>query len=156
MLQQVYFLLKKHIPLQLFPRCFPEDQMRQHHWRCPFPSPGDLPGPGIEPECPALQADSLPSAHQESPEDAQEKAQNSQMLFNIGEVFSFCFSRRYIKEKNKCNLTLQQFSIQSQTQRDILICYNLHCPGCRKVTFPFNMALNKNFKHFKQEKHHFY
>ena len=27
----------------------------------PFPSPGDLPDPGIEPESPALQADSLPS-----------------------------------------------------------------------------------------------
>ena len=25
-----------------------------------FPSPGDLPNPGIEPRCPALQADSLP------------------------------------------------------------------------------------------------
>ena len=26
-----------------------------------MPSPGDLPDPGIEPGCPALQADSLPS-----------------------------------------------------------------------------------------------
>ena len=27
----------------------------------PFPSPGDLPNPGIEPGCPALWADALPS-----------------------------------------------------------------------------------------------
>ena len=27
----------------------------------PFPSPGDLPNPGIKPRSPALQADSLPS-----------------------------------------------------------------------------------------------
>jgi len=27
----------------------------------PVPSPGDLPGPGIEPRSPAFQADSLPS-----------------------------------------------------------------------------------------------
>ena len=27
----------------------------------PFPSPGDLPNPGVEPGSPALQADSLPS-----------------------------------------------------------------------------------------------
>ena len=27
----------------------------------PFPSPGDLPDPGIEPGSPALQADALPS-----------------------------------------------------------------------------------------------
>ena len=29
----------------------------------PFPSPGDLPDPGIEPGSPALQADGLPSEH---------------------------------------------------------------------------------------------
>lgn len=35
---------------------------RQEYWsRLPFPSPGDLPNPGIEPRSPALQADSLPS-----------------------------------------------------------------------------------------------
>ena len=33
---------------------------RQEHWsELPFPSPGDLPDPGIEPGSPALQADSL-------------------------------------------------------------------------------------------------
>ena len=35
---------------------------RQDCWSgLPFPSPGDLPGPGIEPGSPALQADALPS-----------------------------------------------------------------------------------------------
>ena len=35
---------------------------RQEHWTgLPFPSPEDLPNPGIEPRFPALQADSLPS-----------------------------------------------------------------------------------------------
>ena len=35
---------------------------RQEHWSgLPFPSPGDLPNPGIEPGSPALQADALPS-----------------------------------------------------------------------------------------------
>ena len=34
---------------------------RQDYWSgLPFPSPGDLPDPGIEPGSPALQADSLP------------------------------------------------------------------------------------------------
>ena len=33
---------------------------RQEYWSgSPFPSPGDLPDPGIEPGSPALQADSL-------------------------------------------------------------------------------------------------
>ena len=35
---------------------------RQEYWSgLPFPSPGDLPNPGIEPESPAVQADSLPT-----------------------------------------------------------------------------------------------
>ena len=35
---------------------------RQEYWHgLPFPSPGDLPNPGIEPRSPALQADTLPS-----------------------------------------------------------------------------------------------
>ena len=35
---------------------------RQECWSgLPFPSPGDLPDPGIEPWSPALQADALPS-----------------------------------------------------------------------------------------------
>ena len=41
--------------------------LRKHHYRqecwsgLPFPSPGDLPNPGIEPRSPAWQADALPS-----------------------------------------------------------------------------------------------
>ena len=35
---------------------------RQEYWSgLPFPSPGDLPDPGIEPRSPALQADALSS-----------------------------------------------------------------------------------------------
>ena len=35
---------------------------RQEYWSgLPFPSPGDLPDPGIKPGSPALQVDSLPS-----------------------------------------------------------------------------------------------
>ena len=35
---------------------------RQEYWSgLPFPYPGNLPDPGIEPESPALQADFLPS-----------------------------------------------------------------------------------------------
>ena len=36
--------------------------LRQEYWSgLPFPSPEDLPSPGLEPESPTLQADSLPS-----------------------------------------------------------------------------------------------
>ena len=38
------------------------DFSRQEYWSgLPFPSPGDLPNPGIEPGSPALQADALTS-----------------------------------------------------------------------------------------------
>ena len=41
---------------------------RQEYWSGqPFPSPGDLPDPGIETMSPALQADFLPLSHQGSP-----------------------------------------------------------------------------------------
>ena len=40
---------------------------RQEYWsRLPFPSPRDLPDPGIKPESPAFQTDTLPS---ETPEN---------------------------------------------------------------------------------------
>ena len=42
---------------------------RQEYWRgLPFPSPGDLPDPGIKPRSLALQADSLPSEPQGKPQ----------------------------------------------------------------------------------------
>ena len=41
---------------------------RKEYWRgLPFSSPGDLPGPGIEPTSPAGQVDSLPLSHWASP-----------------------------------------------------------------------------------------
>ena len=44
-----------HVPLSM-------GFSRQEYWSgLPFPSPGDLPNPGIEPRSPALQVDSLPS-----------------------------------------------------------------------------------------------
>ena len=42
---------------------------RQEYWSgVPFPSPGDLPDPGIEPGSLALQADYLPSELQGNPD----------------------------------------------------------------------------------------
>ena len=42
---------------------------RQEYWSgLPFPSPGDVSDPGMEPPTPALQKDSLWLSHQGSPE----------------------------------------------------------------------------------------
>ena len=46
--------------------------LQANYWSgLPFPSPGDLPNPGIKPRFPALQADSLLSEHQESSYNAK-------------------------------------------------------------------------------------
>ena len=43
---------------------------RREHWSgSPFPSPGDLPNPGIKPRSPALQADSLPAEPRGKPKN---------------------------------------------------------------------------------------
>ena len=43
---------------------------RPEHWRrYPFPSPGDLPNPGVKPRSPTLQADSLPAEPKGKPKN---------------------------------------------------------------------------------------
>ena len=41
--------------------CISKKNLQESWSELPFPSPGDLPNPGIEPGSPALQADCLPS-----------------------------------------------------------------------------------------------
>ena len=56
---------------------------RQEHWSgLPFPSPGDLPDPGMERKSPALQADALPS------EPPGRPPEGSRVLANNGCVHS--------------------------------------------------------------------
>ena len=47
---------------------------RQEYW-LPFPSPGDLPNPGIEPRSPTLWADALPSEPPGNPTGLLQKIQ---------------------------------------------------------------------------------
>ena len=61
---------------------------RQEYWSgLPFPSPEDLPNPGIEPRSPALQADTLPS---EPPWWTQTLLQfkNTQSLYYVETYFA--------------------------------------------------------------------
>ena len=52
---QPHGLLQPQAPLSM-------ELSRQEYWSgLPFPSPGDLPDPGVDPGSPTLQADSLPS-----------------------------------------------------------------------------------------------
>ena len=59
---------------------------RQEYWSgLPFPSPGDLPNPGIEPRSPTLQADSLLSEPPGKAQDLLELTPKKDVLFNIGD-----------------------------------------------------------------------
>ena len=50
---------------------------RPEYWSGqPFPSPGDLPNPGIEPRSPSLQVDSLPAEPQGKPKDSKDNTIN--------------------------------------------------------------------------------
>ena len=50
---------------------------RQEYWSgLPFPSPGDIPNPGIEPGSPALQTDALPSEPPGKPENTEVGSQS--------------------------------------------------------------------------------
>ena len=52
----LHFLVRSFF---FFFSCFDTEQ---EYWNVlPFPSPGDLPNPGIKPRSPTLQADALPS-----------------------------------------------------------------------------------------------
>ena len=55
---------------------------RQAYWSgLPFPSPGDLSNPGIEPRSPALQADSLPSESPGKPMSSVGQINTMELLF---------------------------------------------------------------------------
>ena len=55
---------------------------RQEYWSgLPFPSPEDLPDPGIEPSSPALQADALPSEPPGKPRETKGKGENKRYTY---------------------------------------------------------------------------
>ena len=54
---------------------------RQEHWsRLPFPSPEDLPDPGIEPGSPSFQADSFPFEPQGNCQKGKAQAKYTQAM----------------------------------------------------------------------------
>ena len=86
---------------------------RQEYWSgLPFPSPGDLPNPGIKPRSPAFQADTLPS---------EPRGNQTQVSHIAGRFFT-------------CWVTREAPILCIQLQKDILklICW----------PFPKNMGKN--------------
>ena len=86
---------------------------RQEYWsRLPFPSPRDLPNPGIKPGSPTLQADALPS---ESP--------GNQKLWDAAKAGlggKFIAIQPYLKKQEKHqidNLTLRLKQLEKEEQQ---------------------------------------
>ena len=80
---------------------------RQEYWSgLPFPSPGDLPNPGIEPWYPTLQAGSLPSEPPGKPQIGITEHQLKRDLVHLRhKVMSpFCMgpTETYILERKAC------------------------------------------------------
>ena len=74
---------------------------RQEYWsRLPFPSPGNLPHPGIEPRSPELQADSLLSEPPGEPCETIYKQQVKDLPANVGNQVSIPESGRSPGEGN--------------------------------------------------------
>ena len=77
---------------------------RQEHWSgLPFPSPGDLPDPGIKPRSPTLQADSLPSEPPGKPPQTTKWYSNSTSEY-ISKVKEITTSKRYLHSHTYCSI----------------------------------------------------
>ena len=67
---------------------------RQEYWSgLSFPSPGDLPDPGIEPRSPMLQADALPSEPPGKPQETGKMIWYSHLFRNLPQ-FVVIYSQR--------------------------------------------------------------
>jgi len=79
---------------------------RQEYWSgLPFPSPGDLPDPGIESYCPALQVDSLLS------EPPGKHIKIYKHLLNTYHGTTTMLSAEKVTTARQTQLTLPEFTI---------------------------------------------
>ena len=74
---------------------------RQEYWSgLPFPSPGDLPNPGIKPRSPALQTDALSSEPPETAVSIRVFSDGKEFACNAGDMGSISRSGRSLEEEN--------------------------------------------------------
>ena len=88
---------------------------RQEYWsELPFPSPGDLPDPGIEPRSPALQADALTSEPPGKPKGNYKQGEKT--AFRLGGNNSKQSNRQRINLKNIQAIPAAQFQKKKMSQ----------------------------------------
>ena len=95
---------------------------RQGYWSgLPFPFPGDLPDPGIEPGSPALQADSLPTELPGKPRNDRTGIYNIwerhfdsfiyKVLWTRTRVELFCFVLFFLPSRSKNTSQIHEISL---------------------------------------------
>jgi len=120
---------------------------RQEYWsRSPFPSPGDLPDPGIEPKSPTLQADALTSEPPGKPDIKKRRQEYTEELYKkdlhdpynhdgvITHLERKCYTQyasKFGKRRSTYKIGKVQFSIQSQRKampKNVQTTVQLHSP----------------------------
>ena len=82
---------------------------RQEYWSgFPFPSPGDLPDPGIEPRSPALQANSLPT-----------ELQGKTYIFSISLLIKHLGCFYVLPTENSAAMNIARASLVSQLVKNL-------------------------------------
>ena len=96
-----------------------------------FPSPGELPNPGIEARSPALQANSLPSESQGTPQNfvcTSLKNPEYKYFYRILSQYEIYSISLYCKSSlNETFLTMKSYSFLSNSEFGILLDYEM--PG---------------------------
>ena len=101
---------------------------RPQYWNgLPFPSPGDLPNPGIKPGSPALQADSLPAEPPGKPKQGIKSYENN--LHKLKLMFYLNILKNSIKYFIKAKKRKQCPPIGSAFTMDTGMCRHKHIIG---------------------------
>ena len=99
---------------------------KQEYWSgLPFPSPWDLPDPGIKPGSPALQADSLPTELLINFCKKKKKKNNNMELLNCASESKPSLQNLSSRGNHLLTFWLPSFSLSARTHTWQIVTYNL-------------------------------
>ena len=101
---------------------------QEHQNGQPFPSPGDLPDPGIEPRSPSLQADSLPAEPPEKPKLSGKSEKKKKNLLSLKYLLADIAMQILAHSSPECS----EHSNYSLVNGNIAIFFNAHDLSKRK------------------------
>ena len=115
---------------------------RSEYWSgWPFPSPGDLPNPGIKPRSPALQVDSLPAEPQGKPKNTGVGSLSLLQRIFLPQVLNrrFLHCRRFLYQLSyEGGPVLEWVAVSSCRGIFPTQGLNLHLLHCRQIVCPLS------------------